>query len=81
MDSASNASSNWISLTGRVCVATDAASGLGAATARALIMTRVLPGVARDVLRLVTHEVGYADFETALSLVERREGGKIVPRP
>jgi threonine dehydrogenase-like Zn-dependent dehydrogenase len=45
------------------------------------IMMSLLPRVARDVLRLVTHEVGYAEFETALSLVERREGSKIILRP
>ena len=45
------------------------------------IMTALLPRVAHDVLRLVTHEVAYADFETALSLVERREGSKIILRP
>jgi 2-desacetyl-2-hydroxyethyl bacteriochlorophyllide A dehydrogenase len=45
------------------------------------IMTALLPRVASDVLRLVTHEVAYAEFETALSLVERREGSKIILRP
>lgn len=45
------------------------------------LMTALLPRVARDVLRLVTHELPYAEFETALSLVERREGSKIILRP
>ncbi len=49
-------------------------------TTWALCMT-VLPRVAKDVLRLVTHQVEYRDFERALQLVEKREGSKIVLRP
>ncbi|MCW5654569.1 alcohol dehydrogenase catalytic domain-containing protein [Hydrogenophaga sp.] len=49
-------------------------------TTWALTMT-VLPRVAKDVMRLVTHQVAYKDFEQALQLVERREGSKIVLRP
>jgi threonine dehydrogenase-like Zn-dependent dehydrogenase len=45
------------------------------------LMMDVLPKVARDVLKLVTHEVGFDDFERALQMVERREGSKIVLRP
>lgn len=44
-------------------------------------MMTVLPKVARDVLKLVTHEVAFDDFERALQMVERREGSKIVLRP
>lgn len=49
-------------------------------TTWALCMT-VLPRVAKDVLRLVTHQIEYRDFERALQLVEKREGSKIVLRP
>ncbi len=41
----------------------------------------VLPQLAAEVLKLVTHEVALADFERALQMVERREGSKIVLRP
>ncbi|WP_417678873.1 zinc-dependent alcohol dehydrogenase [Roseibium sp.] len=42
---------------------------------------RLLPGVSKDLMRLVTHEFGFDEFETALSLVENREGVKIILRP
>ena len=45
-----------------------------------LTMT-VLPQVATEVLKLVTHELPLADFAHALQMVERREGSKIVLRP
>lgn len=41
----------------------------------------VLPQVATDVRKLVTHELPLQDFERALQMVERREGTKIVLRP
>lgn len=45
------------------------------------LMLQVLPRVVGDVLRLVTHQVAFQDFELALGMVERREGSKIVLRP
>lgn len=45
------------------------------------LMLRVLPAVAADVQRLVTHELGLDEFERALQMVERREGTKIILRP
>lgn len=45
------------------------------------LMMNVLPRVAADVLKLVTHQVGFEDFERALQLVEQREGSKVVLRP
>jgi threonine dehydrogenase-like Zn-dependent dehydrogenase len=45
------------------------------------LMMTVLPRVAADVLKLVTHQVEFRDFERALQMVERREGSKIVLRP
>lgn len=45
------------------------------------LMMNVLPRVAGDVLKLVTHQVEFRDFERALQMVERREGSKIVLRP
>ncbi len=45
------------------------------------IMMSLLPRVVHEVLRLVTHELRYTEFETALALVERREGSKIILRP
>lgn len=45
------------------------------------IMLSVLPGVCADVLKLVTHQVSFADFETALRLVQDREGSKVILRP
>ncbi len=45
------------------------------------LMMNVLPRVAGDVLRLVTHQVDFRDFEQALRMVEAREGSKIVLRP
>ena len=45
------------------------------------LMTRLLPGVAGELKTLVTHELGLAEFERALKLVERREGMKIILRP
>jgi 2-desacetyl-2-hydroxyethyl bacteriochlorophyllide A dehydrogenase len=45
------------------------------------LMMRTLPAVESAVRRLVTHELPYADFETALSLVQSRTGGKIILRP
>lgn len=45
------------------------------------LMMTVLPQVERDLLRLVTHQFDFADFEQALELVARREGIKIVLRP
>jgi 2-desacetyl-2-hydroxyethyl bacteriochlorophyllide A dehydrogenase len=41
----------------------------------------VLPQVARNVMRLVSHQVPLADYEHALQLVERREGVKVILRP
>jgi 2-desacetyl-2-hydroxyethyl bacteriochlorophyllide A dehydrogenase len=41
----------------------------------------VLPQVATDVLRLVSHQLPLADFEHALQIVERREGTKVILRP
>ena len=41
----------------------------------------VLPQVATDVLRLVTHQLPLEDFEHALRVVERREGTKVILRP
>jgi threonine dehydrogenase-like Zn-dependent dehydrogenase len=45
------------------------------------IMMSVLPGVCDDVRKLVTHEVAFEDFETALTLVQNREGSKVILRP
>lgn len=45
------------------------------------LMMTVLPQVAPDLLKLVTHQVEFRDFEQALQMVERREGTKIVLRP
>lgn len=45
------------------------------------LATGVLPAVAGDAMRLVTHEFGFDEFETALQLVKKREGVKIVLRP
>lgn len=45
------------------------------------LMMRHLPAVVGDVMKLITHEIAFEDFETALSLVERREGMKIILRP
>jgi len=45
------------------------------------LMMNVLPRVAGDVLKLVTHQVPYGEFERALQMVERREGTKIILRP
>jgi threonine dehydrogenase-like Zn-dependent dehydrogenase len=45
------------------------------------LMLRTLPAIARDVLKLVTHELPFDEFETALRLVEAREGAKIILRP
>ncbi|MFZ2295742.1 MAG: alcohol dehydrogenase catalytic domain-containing protein [Polaromonas sp.] len=45
------------------------------------VMMNVLPNVASDVLRLITHQVEFRDFERALKMVESREGSKIVLRP
>ena len=42
---------------------------------------RLLPTLAKDLAPLITHEFSFAEFETALQLVERREGIKIVLRP
>ena len=44
-------------------------------------MMNVLPEVVNDVLRLVTHEIEFSDFQRALEMVERREGSKIILRP
>jgi len=45
------------------------------------LMMNVLPDVVDDVLRLVTHQVEFSDFQRALEMVERREGSKIILRP
>ncbi len=45
------------------------------------LMMGVLPKVVADVLRLVTHQLEFRDFERALQMVEKREGSKIVLRP
>ena len=45
------------------------------------LMMRALPGVVDDVLRLVTHEVAFKEFEAALTMVQDRVGSKIVLRP
>jgi 2-desacetyl-2-hydroxyethyl bacteriochlorophyllide A dehydrogenase len=45
------------------------------------LMMRVLPAIASDVQKLVTHEVPFDDFEAALRLVEDRQGAKIILRP
>ena len=45
------------------------------------LMMNVLPRVERDVLRLITHRVGFEDFDQALEMVARREGIKIVLHP
>jgi 2-desacetyl-2-hydroxyethyl bacteriochlorophyllide A dehydrogenase len=45
------------------------------------LMMNVLPRVASDVLKLVTHQIEFRDFERALEMVERREGSKIILRP
>lgn len=45
------------------------------------VMMSVLPNVVNDVLRLITHQVEFRDFERALKMVESREGSKIVLRP
>lgn len=45
------------------------------------LMMNVLPSVVTDVLRLVTHEIQFSDFQRALEMVERREGSKIILRP
>lgn len=45
------------------------------------LMMNVLPRVQRDVLRLITHRVGFEDFGQALEMVARREGIKIVLHP
>lgn len=42
---------------------------------------RILPAVEADIGRLVTHRLKLADFEQALSLVQRREGLKVVMTP
>lgn len=42
---------------------------------------RMLPKIAADARRLVTHELDLGEYETALDMVERREGLKIVLRP
>ena len=41
----------------------------------------VLPQVATDVMKLVTHQLPLADFAHALQVVERREGIKVILRP
>ena len=45
------------------------------------IMMSVLPAVCADVRKLVTHEVPFRDFETALQLVQERKGSKVILRP
>ncbi len=45
------------------------------------LMMRILPGIAADLKTLVTHELKLSEFETALQLVERKEGIKIILRP
>jgi 2-desacetyl-2-hydroxyethyl bacteriochlorophyllide A dehydrogenase len=45
------------------------------------IMMSVLPAIARNVQSLITHEVAFEDFESALRMVQAREGSKIILRP
>jgi len=45
------------------------------------LMMNILPGVVNDVLKLITHQIEFKDFERALEMVERREGSKIILRP
>ncbi|RST83915.1 hypothetical protein EJC49_21905 [Aquibium carbonis] len=45
------------------------------------LVMRLLPAVAPTIMKLVTHELAFEDFEQALGLVERREGVKIILRP
>lgn len=45
------------------------------------LMLSVLPRVADQVMRLITHRVAYEDFERALDMVSRREGTKIILHP
>lgn len=45
------------------------------------LMMRNLPVVVHSVLQLITHELPYADFETALNMVQNRQGSKIILRP
>ena len=42
---------------------------------------RVLPAIAGSLKPLITHELSFDEFETALQMVERREGLKIILRP
>lgn len=44
-------------------------------------MMKVLPAVTGQILRLVTHEMDYADFEAALRLVETHQCIKVLLRP
>lgn len=45
------------------------------------LVMRLLPSVAPTIMKLVTHELPFEEFERALGLVERREGVKIILRP
>jgi threonine dehydrogenase-like Zn-dependent dehydrogenase len=45
------------------------------------LMMNVLPRVAHDVLKLITHQIRFEDFDQALEMVARREGIKIVLCP
>lgn len=45
------------------------------------IMLNALPKVESQVLKLVTHQLPYSEFERALTMVQNREGSKIILRP
>ncbi|WP_198174264.1 zinc-dependent alcohol dehydrogenase [Mesorhizobium xinjiangense] len=45
------------------------------------LMMRLLPALAPAIMKLVTHQLLFEEFEQALGLVERREGMKIILRP
>lgn len=45
------------------------------------LVMQLLPQVAPTIMKLVTHELPFEEFERALGLVERREGVKIILRP
>ena len=45
------------------------------------LVMQLLPQVAPTIMKLVTHELSFEEFERALGLVERREGVKIILRP
>lgn len=45
------------------------------------LMMNVLPRVEGDILKLITHQIAFNNFDQALEMVARREGIKIVLRP